>query len=263
MLARNSDLCRLASSSSRLCSLSSRKSWAFCRARADWLANVSRRSTVSSVKSPVRFRRMTSDPTMRPSRSIGTATSERQPSSYRICRCGSSGTAARSGTAIGSALPGGASDEGLVHVDADRAQPLDDAGRVGRRCGPEDRSGSSYSMIEPPSVPDSSTACIAIVDSTSSTSRLELTASPTSRSASSSSTLRASSAPRLQLLDQLDGVHRHGAWPANARRSPSPARRTGCTSLRQTRGRRRPRRRGASARPWSSEPAHPLEVVAP
>ena len=51
-------------------------------------------------------------------------------------------------------------------------------------------------MIEPPSVPDSWTACIAMVESTSSTSRLELTASPTSRSASSASTFRASSALR-------------------------------------------------------------------
>ena len=58
------------------------------------------------------------------------------------------------------------------------------------------RSCSAYSMIEPPSVSESSTACLAMVDSTSSTSRLELTASPTSRSASSSSTFVASSAPR-------------------------------------------------------------------
>ena len=58
------------------------------------------------------------------------------------------------------------------------------------------RSRSEYSMIEPPSVPESSTACMAMVDSTWSTSRLELTASPTSRSASSSSTFFASSAPR-------------------------------------------------------------------
>ena len=50
-------------------------------------------------------------------------------------------------------------------------------------------------MIEPPSVSDSCTACIAMVDSTLSTLRLELTASPTSRSASSSSTFRASSTP--------------------------------------------------------------------
>ena len=60
-------------------------------------------------------------------------------------------------------------------------------------------------MIEPPSVPDSSTACMAMVDSTLSTSRLELTASPTSRSASSSSTFFGQlGAAGLQLLDELD-----------------------------------------------------------
>ena len=59
-------------------------------------------------------------------------------------------------------------------------------------------------MIEPPSVPDSSTACMAIVARTSSTSRLELTASPTSRSASSCSTFLAElGAAGLELLHQL------------------------------------------------------------
>ena len=41
---------------------------------------------------------------------------------------------------------------------------------------------SSNSKIDPPSVPESSTACVTIVDSTSCGSRLELTASPTSLS---------------------------------------------------------------------------------
>ena len=72
-------------------------------------------------------------------------------------------------------------------------------------------------MIEPPSVPDSSTACVAIVASTWSRSRLELTASPTSRSASSSSTLRASSA-RLawSSCTSLTPLIAIAAWPAKA-----------------------------------------------
>ena len=101
MLARNSDLCRLASSSSALCTFSSRKSCALSRARADWLANVSSRSRVSSEKSPVRLRRTTSEPTIWSSLSIGTATTERHPASKSTCRCGSSSTAPRSVTARG------------------------------------------------------------------------------------------------------------------------------------------------------------------
>ena len=72
------------------------------------------------------------------------------------------------------------------------------------------RSLSEYSMIEPPSVPESSTACMAMVESTWSTSRLELTASPTSRSASSSLDLLGElRAARLELLHQLHAVDRH------------------------------------------------------
>ena len=60
-------------------------------------------------------------------------------------------------------------------------------------------------MSEPPSAPDSSTACSTIVVSTSSGSRVELIASPTSARASISSTLRASSADRAwRAAEQLD-----------------------------------------------------------
>ena len=52
MLARNSDLCWLATSSSRLLPSISRKSRAFWMARADWVANVFRISTTSAVNSP-------------------------------------------------------------------------------------------------------------------------------------------------------------------------------------------------------------------
>ena len=63
--------------------------------------------------------------------------------------------------------------------------------RTKKRCW-----ASSNSINEPPSVPDSCTACMTIVESTMSRSRLELTASPTWPSASNCSTLRASSALR-------------------------------------------------------------------
>ena len=60
-------------------------------------------------------------------------------------------------------------------------------------------------MSDPPSVSDSSTACDTIVASTSSATRVELIASPTSASASSCSTLRPSSAERFSSArDELD-----------------------------------------------------------
>ena len=73
-------------------------------------------------------------------------------------------------------------------------------------------------MIEPPSVPESATACMAMVESTWSTSRLELTASPTSRSASSSlDVLRELRAAGLELLHELDAVDRHRGLPRERR----------------------------------------------
>src|SRR6266511_6483133 len=56
MLARNSDLWRLAASSWWLLSAISRKSRAFWMARADWVANVFRTSTTSGGNSPGAFR---------------------------------------------------------------------------------------------------------------------------------------------------------------------------------------------------------------
>ena len=52
MLARNSDLCRLAISSCRLLSSISWNSRAFWMARADWAANVRSSSTVRPANSP-------------------------------------------------------------------------------------------------------------------------------------------------------------------------------------------------------------------
>ena len=56
MLARNSDLCWLATSSWRLFSSISRKSRAFWMARADWVANVRSSSMTSGANAPVAFR---------------------------------------------------------------------------------------------------------------------------------------------------------------------------------------------------------------
>ena len=52
MLARNSDLCALATSTCRLFSPISRNRWAFWIASADWLANLSSSSAVSTANSP-------------------------------------------------------------------------------------------------------------------------------------------------------------------------------------------------------------------
>src|SRR5215831_8723903 len=66
MLARNCDLCLLASASSRLFSSISRNSRAFWIARTDWSAKVSSRSTVLLGNSPGCLRRTTSMPTISP-----------------------------------------------------------------------------------------------------------------------------------------------------------------------------------------------------
>ena len=79
MFARNSDLWRLAASSSRLLSSSSLKSRAFWIAMADWAASVFRRSTTSGANRPGFFRATTRPPRIRPSRTRGTARTARRP----------------------------------------------------------------------------------------------------------------------------------------------------------------------------------------
>ena len=79
MLARNSDLWRLATSSWR-------KRRAFWMASADCVAKVRSRSTVSGGKSPGVFRLTTRLPIRWPSRSMGTASSARTPDSTRLSR---------------------------------------------------------------------------------------------------------------------------------------------------------------------------------
>ena len=98
MLARNSDLWRLAISSSLVLVSSSRNSRALTMASADWLAKVWSSSIRSGGKVPVPRRRITSTPTISSPRSIGTASTERQPSRNRMSRWGSTFDAsARSG----------------------------------------------------------------------------------------------------------------------------------------------------------------------
>src|SRR5262249_24875002 len=63
MLARNCDLCLLASANSRPFSSISRNSRAFWIASTDWSANVSRRSIVLLANSPGVLRRTTRAPT--------------------------------------------------------------------------------------------------------------------------------------------------------------------------------------------------------
>ena len=71
MLARNSDLWRLAASIWRLLSSISRNSRAFWIANTDWVAKVFKSSMTSGRNSPVDFRRTTKPPMMRSSRNNG------------------------------------------------------------------------------------------------------------------------------------------------------------------------------------------------
>ena len=86
MLARKSVLCWLATCSSPLLRSSSWNSRALNTASADWLAKVCMNSLTSSEKSPTVLRRTTMAPMIWPSRSTGTASTERQPSSKSSCR---------------------------------------------------------------------------------------------------------------------------------------------------------------------------------
>ena len=197
MLARNSDLCWLTTSSSAVLVSSSRNRRAFHTARADWLAKVSRNSIVSSEKAPGRLRRTTSAPMIRPPRSTGTASTERQPSSCRSWRWGSRSTVSRSATAIG--CPSSAARPTSVVSSSTRIPRSlrSSSALLAYALRTEKlRSSSTYSMIDPPSQPENRTAFMMMFESTSSSTRLELITPPTSLSASSCSTLRASSTPR-------------------------------------------------------------------
>ena len=96
-------------------------------------------------------------------------------------------------------------------------------------------SASSNSINEPPSVPDIWTACMTIVDSTVPRSRLELTASPSLPSASSWSTLWASSALRASSARTRSRLRTAiAAAAANAVSSVMARSSNGSTSVRHT-----------------------------
>src|SRR5215471_6083720 len=79
MLARNWDLCLLASSSSRPLSSISRNRRAFWMARADWVAKVLSSSTISAENSPGVFRMRIRLPMISSSRRSGTESTARNP----------------------------------------------------------------------------------------------------------------------------------------------------------------------------------------
>ena len=81
MLARNCDLCRLASASSRLFSSMSAKRRACSIAMTHCAAKVSRRPTVESGNAPGSRRRTTSAPTMRSGWRSGMTSAARKPAS--------------------------------------------------------------------------------------------------------------------------------------------------------------------------------------
>ena len=88
MLARNSDLWRLATSSSRSRRCSASSSWAFWMAIAPWAANVVTSATVRSSNASTVSRHSTITPTTLSPVSIGTPHMVRKPPSSRA-RCSS------------------------------------------------------------------------------------------------------------------------------------------------------------------------------
>ena len=182
MLARNSDLCWLATSSSALVRSSSRKSRALMMASADWLAKVCSSSQSRREKAPGVRRRTTRAPTIWSCRSSGTASSDRQPAVVQHARrCGSQLRAARSAICSGSAARGRAPDRASCRRRSGVLQRVEQlVARAVGAAGPRRPASSSYSMIEPPSVPDSWTAWRDDRGEHLVRSRLELTASPTS-----------------------------------------------------------------------------------
>src|SRR6185312_3597081 len=104
-LARNCDLCWLATSSSRLFSSISVKRLALWMASADCAAKVSSNSTMAEGKEPGARRRTTSAPMIRLPRRRGTTNSARKPAWRTSCWSGRCGVSRRSGIWVG--LPDG------------------------------------------------------------------------------------------------------------------------------------------------------------
>ena len=182
-------------------------------ASADWLGEGLQQLGQCPPRSrPALRRRTTRAPTISASCCIGTASTERHPASFepREVRvegrrrrgpapcCGSPSRQARPTSVLSREMWVG-------------AEPSSSSA-AGAVCRPDPELAAlaaSSSSSEPPSVPVSCTACVTIVVSTSSRSRLELTAWPISRRASSCPTLSASSVVRAcSVTHQVDVADR-------------------------------------------------------
>ena len=206
-------------------------------ASADWLANVCSSSHVSSGKSPGAQPPHDedaddADPRGASARPPSTASRRRRapadgrPGPGQPCR--------RPAAAAPPARRGRrtcrASEISALRSRSSTSSLVPYAVRTKKCC-----SASSNSINEPPSVPDSWTACMTIVDSTVSRSRLELTASPSWPSASSCSTLWASSALRASRARTRSRLRTAiAAAAANAVSSVMARSSNGSTSVRQT-----------------------------
>jgi len=191
MLARNSDLCRLAASSWALLSAISRKSRAFWMARADCVAKVFRTSITSGGNSPGAFRLKDRLPMIWSSRSKGTERSARYPNRMRVSRTLLSYAPGwmMSGTWMGSRISAARpmSPSPFRRGTARRAS-TNSVSLLWVARSSNCSAAASYSKIEHPSALASWLARVTMVSSTVSTSSVELTARLTSPRAVSFST---------------------------------------------------------------------------
>ena len=268
MLARNSDLCWLATSSSRVFCSSSWNTRALWMATTDWPASVSRRSTVSAGSAPGRCAGRRARRRSRPR--AGAAAPPSSATRGRGARRRVDRAARRRDPAPGAPRRAAAASPMNVpsQPDPDLAQRTDQFRRSCRRrfAARTPRRPRSNSKIEPPSAPESSAARVTIVVRTSPRSRLELTAwliSPSARSSSTeprqlplrcsscwkSSTFRIAIEPCAAKVVRRSIVCRRtdrpraarGSGPRRRGRRPASARRASC-------GSRRARARSANGR---------------
>ena len=200
MLARNSDLCRFATSTSRLFSSSWRKRRAFWMASADWVAKVWSSSTTSGGNSPGVFRFTTRPPTRWSSRSRGTASTARAPERTQdVAEPAVVGALDRDVGDLGGLVGDRHAPGGALALPEPDAPPQLEVLIVevvrwrGARTPRPPRRTRRWSRRRRP---QSWTARETMVVSTVSRSSVELTARPTSPSAVSCPTERVSSAVR-------------------------------------------------------------------
>ncbi len=178
MLARNCDLCWLASSSWRLFSWISRKSRALSTAMADCVAKVSSSRTTLAGNSPGPRRLTTSAPTTWSARTIGTASSARKPALRSIARVASDiGLVSKSDTCAARRV------EAARQTTLSRASPMTWRNTASvSSSSPQLARGTNSSCVDstvyivPESTPASRTEAWTTVSSTVSSSSEELTA---------------------------------------------------------------------------------------